>query len=230
MNELLFGSAYFSIALTLIAYSIGAAIQKKRKSPFCNPILIGTILVVLVLKYLDMPAAVYQKNCAVLSHLMTPATICLSIACYEQFRELKEHITAVIVSVLAGAVSCLAMVFLMCRAFKLDHVLTISLLPKSITSAIGVAISEELGGIGAITTAAIILSGIIGNVLGPWLCKLYGLRSDIAKGVAFGTASHVIGTAKATELSALTGAVSSFSLTVCGLFTALILSFFSQFL
>ena len=122
------------------------------------------------------------------------------------------------------------MVFLMCRAFNLDHVLTMSLLPKSITSAIGVAISEELGGIGAITTAAIILSGIIGNVLGPWLCKLYGLRSDIAKGAAFGTASHVIGTAKAAELSALTGAVSSFSLTVCGLFTALILSILSQFL
>lgn len=230
MTDLLFGSTYFSICLTLVAYAIGAGIQKKWKSPFCNPILIGTILVILVLKCLDMPASVYQKNCAALSYLMTPATICLAISCYEQFRELKEHLLAVVVSVLAGAVSCLGMVFLMCRAFALDHTLTVSLLPKSITTAIGVAISEELGGIGAITTAAIILSGIIGNVLGPWLCKLYGLRSDIAKGAAFGTASHVIGTAKAAELSALTGAVSSFSLTVCGLFTALILSIVSQFL
>ena len=230
MTELLAGSAYFSIALTLIAYSLGAAIQKKWKSPFCNPILIGTVLVILVLKVLDIPAAVYQKNCTALSCLMTPATICLAISCYEQFRELRQHLTAVILAVLAGAVSCLGMVFLLCRAFSLDQILTLSLLPKSITTAIGVAISEELGGIGAITTAAIILSGIMGNVLGPWLCRVYGLQSDIARGVAFGTASHVIGTAKASELSELTGAVSSFSLTVCGLFTALILSVFAQFL
>ena len=230
MSELLYNSAYFSIALTLLAYAAGAAIQKKFKSPICNPILIGTILVICVLILLDIPASVYQSNCKALSYLMTPATICLSIACYEQFQQLKSHITAIFVAILAGTVSCLGMVAVLCHGFSLDQTLTMSLLPKSITTAIGVAISEELGGIGAITTAAIILTGIIGNIMGPWLCKVLKLRSEIAQGAAFGTASHVIGTAKAAEMSALTGAVSSFSLTVCGLLTALILSFLPQFL
>ena len=230
MTELLYNSTYFSISLTLVAYAIGAGIQKKWKSPIFNPILIGTILVICVLNALDIPASVYQRNCAGLSYLMTPATICLSIACYEQFQKLKDHIAAIFISILAGTISCLGMVSVLCRSFALDQTLTMSLLPKSITTAIGVAISQELGGIGAITTAAIILTGIIGNILGPWLCKVLKLRSEIAQGAAFGTASHVIGTAKATEMSALTGAVSSFSLTVCGLLTALILSFLPYFL
>lgn len=230
MTDFLVESSYFSIALTVLAFAAGSAIQKKWKLSVLNPILIAAILVIVTLNLLDIPNSVYQEGCKVLSFLLTPATICLAISFYEQYQNLKQHLLAVILGVLAGAVSCLGIVFLLCRIFGLDQTLTVSLLPKSITTAIGVPISQELGGIAAITTAVIICTGIVGNVLGPVLSKLFGIRGEIAQGVAYGTASHVIGTSKAVELSQLTGAVSSLSLTVCGLMTALLLSFFAQFL
>lgn len=230
MTGLLFESSYFCMTLTLLAYAAGCAIQKKGKLSLFNPILIGAVLVILALQLLEIPNSVYQEGCKVLSYLLTPATICLAISFYEQFQNLKQHLAAVILGVLAGAISCLGAVYLLSRGFQLDQTLTISLLPKSITTAIGVPISQELGGIAAITTAAIIFTGIFGNVFGTQLCKLFGIRNEIAQGVAFGTASHVIGTSRAVELGQLAGAVSSLSLTVCGLLTALLLSFFAQFL
>ena len=230
MSEFFQGSTYFCVALTVLAYAAGAAIQKKWKLAILNPILLGAIFVIAALQLLQIPNSVYQSGCQILSYLMTPATICLSIACYEQFQSLKGHLAAIAAGVLAGAVSCMGTVYALCRLLGLDRVLTVSLLPKSITTAIGVAISTELGGIGAITTTAIILTGILGNILGPWLCKIFRIRGDIPQGVAFGTASHVIGTARAAQISRLCGAVSSLSLTVCGLLTALILSFLAQYL
>lgn len=230
MRDFLMNSSYFSLCLTLIAYSIGLACQKKWKLSVLNPILIGAVLVICTLSALDIPNGVYQEGCTVLSFLLTPATICLAIGFYEQFQRLKAHFAAVIIGVAAGAVSCIGTVYLLSRLFGLDTALTMSLLPKSITTAIGVSLSEEIGGIAAITTAAIILTGIIGNVLGTTLCKLFKIDDPIAQGVAFGTASHVIGTSKAVELGELTGAVSSFALTTAGLVTAIVLSFVAQFI
>lgn len=230
MHNVFLSSSYFSICLTLIAYAIGVACQKKWKSSILNPILISAILIILVLTALDIPNAVYQEGCKTLSFLLTPATICLAIAFYEQFQQLKAHLVGLILGVLSGAVSCLGSVYLLAGIFDLDRALTISLLPKSITTAIGVGLSEEIGGIAAITTAVIILTGITGNILGPVLCRLFRIQDPIAQGVAFGTASHVVGTSKAVELGELAGAVSGFALTAAGLITAVILSFFAQFI
>lgn len=230
MHEMFVSSTYFCLLLTLLAFAFGSAIQSKWKLALLNPILISALLIIGTLKLLDIPNTVYQEGCKVLSYLLTPATICLAISFYEQFQNLRQHLTAVILGVLAGAVSCLASVYLLCTVFGLDQVLTISLLPKSITTAIGVSLSQELGGIAAIATAAIIFTGIFGNVFGTLLCRIFGIRDEIAQGVAFGTASHVIGTSRAVELGQLTGAVSSLSLTVCGLMTALILSMVAQYL
>ena len=222
MTDFLAESSYFSMTLTVLAYAAGCAIQKKGKLSVFNPILIGAVLVIVTLQLLDIPNTVYQEGCKVLSYLLTPATICLAISFYEQFQNLKQHLAAVILGVLAGAVSCLGTVYLLCTAFGLDQTLTLSLLPKSITTAIGVPISQELGGIAAITTAAIIFTGILGNVFGPQLCRLFGIRNEIAQGVAFGTASHVIGTSRATEINPLAGAVSSLSLVVAGILTSIL--------
>lgn len=200
MHEMFVSSTYFCLLLTLLAFAFGSAIQSKWKLALLNPILISALLIIGTLKLLDIPNTVYQEGCKVLSYLLTPATICLAISFYEQFQNLRQHLTAVILGVLAGAVSCLASVYLLCTVFGLDQVLTISLLPKSITTAIGVSLSQELGGIAAIATAAIIFTGIFGNVFGTLLCRIFGIRDEIAQGVAFGTASHVIGTSRATEL------------------------------
>jgi len=156
---------------------------------------------------------------------MTPATICLSTAFYEQLQKLKPHVPAILAGVAGGTLASLLSVWLLSKIFDFSDVLRISLLPKSITSAIGVVLSEQAGGIGALTTAVIIITGVFGNIIGPRLVKVFHLEDPISQGVGFGTASHVIGTSRAMELSPLIGAVSSMSLTLAGLITSVIFSF-----
>lgn len=225
MIEALRESGFFAIALTLGAFCIGAAVQKKWKIAILNPILTGAALVMVVLWLLDIPVEQYQTDCTPLTYLMTPATICLAIACYDQLQKLKKHLLAITLGVLGGVLSSLLSVWLLAKLFQFSYITTVSLLPKSVTTAIGIAISQQAGGIGALTTAVIVITGIFGNVAGPFLCKLFRLNDPISQGVAYGTASHVVGTSRANEISALTGAVSSLSLTLSGLITTIILSF-----
>ncbi len=230
VTEFLSGSTYFCVCLTILAFSFGSFLQKKYRVAVLNPILIGAVIIIAVLPPLGISNETYQAGCQVLSCLMTPATICLAISFYEQFQALKKHLGAVCVGVLAGTLCSLGMIFILCRLFGLDRELTLALLPKSVTSAIATPRCQELGGIAAVTTVAIAITGILGNILGPTLCRIFRLEDPIARGVAFGTSSHVIGTARATELSALTGAVSSLSLTIAGIITTVLLSFASQFI
>jgi putative effector of murein hydrolase len=210
------------VVLTLLAYQAGLILQRKTKSAVFNPILVAVILVLLFMTVSGLENKVYQAANVRLSWLMTPATVCLAIPMYEQVQTLRKNSWALIAGIAAGAVSCLIFVLAAAALFRFDESLTISLLPKSVTSAIGVPLSQLSGGIPSITTAAIILTGIIASVGGTMLCKLFKLEDDISRGVAFGTAGHVIGTARANELSPLTGAVSSLSLVVAGLLTALV--------
>ena len=228
MGDILSGSGFFAVALTVMAFCIGLACQKKWKKAVFNPIMIGAALVMLTLWALDIPVEQYQQDCKPLSYLLTPATICLAIAFYEQLQKLKKHLLAILIGVTGGTLSSLLSVWLMSKWFGFNEVLTTSLLPKSITTAIGVVISDQAGGIGALTTAVIIVTGILGNITGPQLAKLFRLRDPISQGVGFGTASHVIGTTRATEISPLAGAVSSLSLTLAGVITALVLPFALQ--
>ena len=229
MNELL-SVPILPVILTLLAFRIGQLIQGRLKSPLCNPILIAVILVLLFLKGTGMELKSYQAGAGYLSWLMTPATVCLAISMYEQFQVLRKNTPVILAGVAAGALSCLVIVGGMCLLFGFDRTLTVSLLPKSVTTAIGVPLSQLAGGLTPITTAAIILTGITASVLGPTLCRVFRLTDAIARGAAFGTSGHVIGTAKASEMSALTGAVSSLSLVVAGLLTAIVLPLVANFI
>lgn len=224
LMEILKSSSFFNISLTMTAFCIGNAMQNKWKHAVLNPILIGASIVMIVLCLLNVPVADYQWGCKPLSYLMTPATICLGISLAEQVEELKKHMAAIIAGVLAGTICSLGSVAGMAYLFGMDRVMTISVLPKSVTTAIGVTISEQAGGIGAVTAAAIILTGILGNIAGPVMAKIFHIEDEIAQGVAYGTASHVIGTSRAMECSPLAGAVGSFALTVAGLITSLVFS------
>lgn len=230
MDNFLSGSSFFYVMLTLTAFGIGSICQKKGKLAILNPLLIASCLVILILQLFEIPNEAYQAGCQVLNWLITPATICLSISFYQQFQQLKKELGAICIGVVAGTVCSLGGVYLLSMAFGLDQAITVSLLPKSVTTAIGSALSQELGGIVAITTTVIAVTGVLGSVLGPILCKLLKLTDPVAQGVAFGTASHVIGTTRALALSQLAGAVSSFSLTFAGLVTAVLLSILSQFI
>lgn len=226
MNTI-FSCSAFSLVLTLAAYQIGLLLQKKFRSPLCNPILLAVVQIVLLLAMTGVPVQTYQEGTASISWLMTPATICLAIPMYEQYQILKRSLPAILCGVLAGSVSCLLITWGFCVVFGFSDSLTASLLPKSITSAIGVPLAELSGGIPSVCTAAIIFTGILGSIFGKSFCRLFHISDPIAQGAAFGTASHVIGTAKANELDPLIGAVSSLSLVCAGLMTAIVLPFFS---
>ena len=222
MTELL-SIGILPVALTLTAFLTGQKLQKKLKSPLCNPILVAVVIVLALLFATGMEVADYKAGMNTISWLLTPATVCLAVPMYEQFRILKKNLPAIAAGVAAGAVSCLVMVALFGILAGFDPLLTVSLLPKSITTAIGVALSEMMGGMTGVTTAAIVFTGIFASIMGPAFCRIFRLTDPVAQGVAFGTAGHVIGTSKANELSPLTGAVSRLSLVVAGLLTAVVL-------
>lgn len=222
MNEILFTGGYWALFLTAAAYQFGLYVRKKTGSAWCNPILVAVAVVIPLLLLTGVPNEAYQEGMKSISWLLTPATVCLGIPLYTQVNRLKGHLGAILGGVLAGSVSSLALVGGLCVLFSLDPETTASLLPKSITTAMAIPLSESGGGLVALTTAVVVLTGILGSVIGPGLCKLFRLDSEIARGVAFGTASHVVGTTKAVEMSELSGAVSSLSLVVAGIITAVL--------
>lgn len=222
MTELL-SISILPVVLTLFAYRFGTFCQSKLKTPLCNPIIVAVLVVLGVLSVSGLELEVYRQGANMLSWLMTPATVCLAISMYEQVQVLKKRAGMILAGVAAGAISSIAMVLAIGLLCKFDADLILSLLPKSVTTAIGVPLSQITGGVAAITTATIIVTGIVASVIGPFLCRIFRLTDEVAQGVAFGTAGHVVGTAKANELSPLTGAVSSFALVISGIITAVIL-------
>ena len=220
MADFLMDISLFPMVLTLLCYQIGLWCQKKWKNPIFNPILIGMLLVIGVLLVTGVPNSHYQAGTARMTWLLTPATVCLALPLYEHVKVLKRSLPAILTGIFAGTITSLVFVFFLCRVFGLDRALTVSMLPKSVTSAFGMALSEQNGGYGALTTASIVITGVIGSLVGSMLCKLFRIKDPVAQGVAFGTASHVGGTTRALELGDLQGAVSSLSLAVAGILTA----------
>ena len=230
MAEYLEGISLFPVLLTLGTYQFGLWCSKKAKSALCNPLLIPTILSIAFILLTGFDLQVYQKGNSGISWLLTPATVCLAVPLYEQLRILKKHLPAILVGIVAGVVVSLGSILLLCRLFRLEDVVTVSLLPKSITTAIGLSLAEQSGGISALTTFAIVITGILGNLSGSALCKWLKITDPVAQGVGFGTASHVIGTSRAMEVDPLVGAVSSLSLAVAGILTALVFPLVLQFI
>ena len=224
MKDLLTSNSLFAIMLTLLVWRMVSALQKKLKTPILNPILISVAAIVLVLLISKVPNKVYQQNMNLLNWLITPATVSLAIPLFEQFKLLRQHFSAVLIGVLCGTISSIVSVFFLCKVFGLDQALTASLLPKSVTTAIGAPLSENMGGLKAISVSAIITSGILGNISAPLIVKLFSINDSIAQGVAIGTSAHVIGTVKANEFGSIQGAVSSLSLIIAGILTTVILS------
>ena len=222
MTELFSAVSLFPLLLTVGAYQFGLWLRKKWDHPVCNPILIAVILVILLLLLTGYPVETYQAGTSAIQWLLTPATVCLALPLYEQMKVLKKKLPAILAGVTAGTVASLGIIVVLCRIFRMDAQLSVSLLPKSITTAMGIVLSQQNGGIASLTTAAIITSGILGNLTGTGLCRLLRIHDPVAQGAAFGTASHAIGTSKATELGALQGAVGSLSLTVAGILTAVL--------
>ena len=227
MNNMISISSFFGVALSLFAYMIGLALQKKFKKGIFNPLLISILLVIAALLITGIDYRSYNVSASYLGYLLTPTTICLAIPLYRRLDQLKKNFWAIIGGITAGAVTSMGSVFLLCLAFGLDHTMYATLLPKSITTAIGMGISEEFGGVVTITVAVIILTGVLGNIICQAVCKLAGITDPVAKGIAIGSSSHAIGTTKAMEIGETEGAMSSLSIAVSGIVTVLLASFFA---
>ncbi|RKJ02022.1 LrgB family protein [bacterium D16-54] len=215
-------SLYFGVVVSLLTYWLGMWLKKKLGWAVLNPILVSVAVVIFLLKVLKVDYEVYNEGAKYISYLLTPATVCLAIPLYKQLELLKKNLTAVAAAILAGVASSAVSIFALCLLFRMEHVYYVTLLPKSITTAIGMGVSEEAGGIVTITVVCIIVTGILGNMIGETVFKLIRLESPIAKGLALGTSAHAVGTAKALELGEIEGAMSSLSVAVAGLLTVLV--------
>lgn len=218
-------SVYFGLLISLGTYALGMFLKKKTKSPLCNPLLVAVVLTIVIVLGLKMDYSTYKAGANLLSYLLTPATVCFAIPLYEQFCHLKKNYAAILAGILSGILTSLLTVLGLSLLLHFDHAQYVTFLPKSITTAIGMGVSEELGGYTAITVTVIVLTGVFGNVIADLVFKVFRIREPIARGVALGTSAHAIGTSKAMEYGALEGAMSSLSLVVAGIVTVVIAPF-----
>lgn len=225
MIEFVDSSTVWGAAATLGVFALASFLQKRTKLAWCNPILLGSMFLILFLRMMKIPYPDYKESTSVLTYLLFPATVSLAIPLYEQWAFLRKNIPAILAGIASGVVTSLGSILLLAWLFQLDAVSAVSLLPKSVTTAIGVDIAAEFGGMIALTTAVIVLTGMIGNLLAVSLCRFLHITNPIAKGIAIGASSHAIGTSKALEIGEIEGAMSSLSIAVAGILTAMLCPF-----
>lgn len=230
MREVLISSSFFGVMLTLVGYELGLYFKNRFKFSLFNPLLISIIIVILALRFFRIDYKSYYNSAKYISYLLTPATVCLAIPLYEQFEKLKQNVKAITLGIVSGVIASLGGVLLFSFLFRFNHTQYVTLLPKSITTAIGMDISQSLGGVVTVTIASIIITGITGNILAEVLCKLFIINEPVAKGVAIGTSSHALGTTKAMEIGEVEGAMSGLSIVVAGLITVVGAILFSRFI
>lgn len=228
MNVLL-DAVYWGITLSISSYFLGKFLQSKLRIMIFNPLLFSTVFTILFLIVFNVDYNIYYEKTSFLNYLLTPATVCLAIPLYEHVRVLKKNLVAILVGSGAGVIASLCSILVFSALFNLSHTMYLTILPKSITAAMGMSISEEIGGIPSLTVPIIIMTGITGNIIAEVVCKLLRINEPIAKGIAIGSASHAMGTAKAMEIGEVEGAMSSLSIAVSGVMTVISTTVFSKF-
>lgn len=228
MSTFLSNSIFFGVLLCLLSYQAGVFLRQKTKIAAFNPLLISIIIVIFVLVMFHIKFEDFYKGSKYISFLLTPATVALAIPLYSKLTLLKSNFKAIMSGLIAGVLTSLISIFIMSLLFGLSHENYVSMLPKSITTAIGIGVSEELGGISTITTAVIIVTGVFGNVSADIVYKIFNITNPIAKGIGLGSSAHAIGTSKALEMGETEGAMSSLSIAVAGIITVIFASFFAK--
>lgn len=229
MAEFASSSLFFGTFLSLAAYGVGVFLRSRWKFALFNPLLVAILLVAVFLVAFDIDYAVYNEGAKYISYLLTPATVCLAVPLYQQFSLLKQNAKAVLLGIAAGVLTSLTVILAMSVLFHLDHTMYVTLLPKSITTAIGIGVSEELGGIQSLTVVVIIITGVLGNIFADLVCKVFRITDPIAQGVGIGTSTHAVGTARAMEMGEIQGAMSGLSIVVAGLMTVVAANLFAGF-
>ncbi len=227
MSEFLRSSSFFALTASLLGFELGLFLRKKTGIALFSPLLTAIAAVIGLLLIFRIDYSTYEEGSRVLSYMLTPATVALAVPLYRRLDILKKNPGAIFAGVSAGAAASLLCTLALAVLFRFSHTEYVTFLPKSITTAIGMGMSEELGGTVTITVAAIVVTGIVGSMMGDLVCRLFRIQEKVAIGLALGTSAHVIGTAKALELGEIPGAMSSLSIVVAGLFTVLAANFFA---
>ena len=222
-------SVFFGVAVSLVSYGLGVLIRSKCKSALFNPLLLAILLTILLLVFTGIDYDVYYDGAKYLSYLLTPATVCLAVPLYEKLSLLRRNFLAIFLGIASGVATTILCVLTMGAIFGFDHAEYVTFLPKSITTAIGMGVSEELGGYVTLTVAVIIITGLMGNIVAPGLCRLFRITDPIAKGIAIGTSAHAMGTARAMEMGETEGAMSSLSIVVSGILTVIAATIVAQY-
>lgn len=230
MNDFFLNSSTVGVVLSLTGYLIGAAIKQKWKRSIWNPLLVAVTLVIVFLLLFRVDYATYYSSAKYLSYFLTPATVCLAIPLYRQIQLLKKYAVPIGIGIISGVLASMGAVLGFAVLFRLSHTEYVTLLPKSVTTAIGMSISEEFGGYAEITAAVIIITGIFGNITAEFLCRIFRIKYEISRGLAIGTAAHAIGTAKAMEMGEIEGAMGSLAIVLSGLCTVAGTLIFARFI
>ena len=228
MHEFLAESVYMGVMLTIGTYCIGIWLKKKTGWSLLNPLLVSIVLSICFLYATGTTYESYSEGASTISYLLTPATVCLAVPLYEQIEHLKRNYHAVTLGIVAGVLSSMLSILGMVLLLGMEHQAYVTLLPKSITTAIGMSVSEELGGNVPVTILVIVLTGITGNIFAEKFLRLIKVKEPIAKGIAIGSASHVIGTSKAMEMGQTEGAMSSLAIVTSGIITVVVASVFAS--
>lgn len=218
----LFGTAFFGIGLTLLAFKIGLMINQKTKMVIFNPLLIAIIIVIAFLAATGISYDTYKVGGSMIQFLLTPATIALAVPLYRQLEVLKKNFKAIICAILSGAIACSITMFVLAKIFKLPLEIYYGLTSKSVTLAIALGITSELGGIAGVTCVGVVVSGIIGAAFVSVFSKVFKITNPIALGLSVGNASHAIGTSRAIQLDDLVGAMGSLAIVIAGVLTVVI--------
>lgn len=222
MDSIVQSSAYFGFFITLFGYWVSTQIAKRMRSTLCNPLLLTIIFIIAFLKLADISYASYDNGAKYINYFLTPSTVCLAVPLYRQLKLLKEYAGAILISIMSGTAACAIMIFGLAKLFLLENSIYASLVPKSITTAIALGMSEELGGLSAVTVMAVFVTGILGAVIANTVFKIFKIEDPVAQGLAMGTASHAIGTSKALELGEIQVAMSSLAIAVTGILTVIV--------
>ena len=218
----IFDTPIFGIVISIVAFEIGIIINRKTKLSIIKPLILAVGLIIAFLSISHIDYEVYNKGGSMISFLLGPATVVLAVPLYKQIEKLKKEKTPILIGITVGSLTGLLSVYFLSKLFGLDEILTLSLMPKSVTAAISMEVSKQINGIPALTVAATVVTGITGNVLWPYISKIFHIKDDVATGISLGTGAHAVGTAKAMELGEVEGGMSSLAIGVAGLITVLL--------
>lgn len=227
--EQILNTQLFGLVTILAFYNIGLFIQKKAKKPIFNGLLICIILIILFLKITNIPYEKFKIGADIMNFMLGPVTVVLAVPLYRQFDLFKKHFKEILIGIVVGVVTSFIIITIIGKLTLTNNDIVYSILPKSITTPMGISLVNALGGVESITVVCIIATGIFGNILGDLVLKIGKIKHPVSKGIAMGTAAHAMGTSKALEMGEVEGAMSSLSIGICGVLTVMLVPILMNF-